>query len=276
VTLSFCPRRQHPTSEVLQEWLAKATVPYSVDQISTKLQTLYDEWANKLPAERFPGSVGRHCPDPGRPKSNQCRFVFAAICTPSPDRPLRRLAALAALPHTIADDAPQQPVAASDTPVECNSPRFDFGNLQWPLKPELLSKFLHSDGLQVGSGVSGVAAKAHRIRERNASALMVRDDGAVPAETCFQFHSCCHDAHYGLCVTRDSAIYSDAIKLENSLAACCDKALLFMYLQLKVGGLLGTRPFWFVRFSWCHSDDGTVDRHTCPRSGGFRECPSAG
>jgi hypothetical protein len=80
--------------------------------------------------------------------------------------------------------------------------------------------------------VAGIAQKASTIRKDEAHKLLVLDGGDIPLERVYSHRHSCLEAHPGLCVRADAAIYHDALALGKSLEACLGPALLHQYLHI--------------------------------------------
>jgi hypothetical protein len=105
---------------------------------------------------------------------------------------------------------------------------FKLGDQRWPVRVDVVSQFLQSDG----NGVPGVAAKAHRLRKLAAKRLIVKDGGDIPETRVFSHQQCCGEAHPGLCADRDQNIYVEALALAKNFERCLHKELLHNVFML--------------------------------------------
>jgi hypothetical protein len=115
---------------------------------------------------------------------------------------------------------------SSDSVVESSSSEddlFKVGDQRWPVRADIVAQFLQTDG--IGAGISGVAGKAHRLRQLAAKKLIVKDVGDIPEDRVFSHQQCCGEAHPGLCAHRDRKIYDDALLLAKNFERCLHKGL---------------------------------------------------
>lgn len=99
------------------------------------------------------------------------------------------------------------------------------------VREEVLQSFLHAESIS-GAGVSGVASKAHRIRQEKANELIIEDEGDVPDSLVLEHRLSCWEAHPGLCAGRDSDVYSNSLLLASSLEKCLDSSLMHQFFAL--------------------------------------------
>ena len=109
---------------------------------------------------------------------------------------------------------------------------WDIGDDQLPMRESVLRRFLAEAS---NRSTVGCANKAAEIRKTNAASLIVKDNNAVPAEKKFCIRLSCRELHPGLCCSRDSEVYRDALQLAKSLERCIGEHLLYKFILLKEG-----------------------------------------
>jgi hypothetical protein len=130
------------------------------------------------------------------------------------------------------DDLPDEDLPDEDLPKREAGDYFEAGDDKWPIREQVLGSFVHSHPSHSAAGVAGFAQKASTIRKDEAHKLLVLDGGDIPLERVYSHRHSCLEAHPGLCVRADAAIYHDALALGKSLEACLGPALLHQYLHI--------------------------------------------
>jgi len=126
---------------------------------------------------------------------------------------------------------------------------FNLGCSKWPLRPNLMTGFLHSRTV-IGQGMGGVAAKASRLRKAAAEQLLIRDEGDIPDNKRFDHRQCCLEAHPGLCATTDRAVYTQVLDLATSFERCLDGSLLHRFIKVvNDSSPLAEKPYLLFYFA---------------------------
>jgi hypothetical protein len=104
------------------------------------------------------------------------------------------------------------------------------GSVEWPVREPVLAALLTpgSDSLRDGTGI---ARKANKLRQEFLSQLVVQDVQDIPDSRVYEHRFSCTEMHYGVCATRDNAIYRDTLALAGSIERCLGQALVGKILR---------------------------------------------
>ncbi len=119
-------------------------------------------------------------------------------------------------------------VERNDGDADAGAPEwFDFADDEWPVRPDVIHRFLHNHTCHRSQGTAGIARKASFIREAERGILVVTDN--TPDSAVYVHRHPCTELHPGLCATRDSEIYERALLLVANLMAALDTRFLHRY-----------------------------------------------
>ncbi len=106
----------------------------------------------------------------------------------------------------------------SPTAVLRSLPSSEHGRLAQSSGP---STQISSNSFCVWEGSNqGVAKAMPRIRWERRTGILVQDQDLIPPTAKFHAGLCCSQAHPGLCLTKDSAVYADALRLARNIERC--------------------------------------------------------
>eukprot|EP00959_Pyramimonas_sp_CCMP1952_P456421 9473144-Pyramimonas_sp.AAC.1 len=94
---------------------------------------------------------------------------------------------------------------------------WDFGGFDLPVRDSVLASLL---GGSSSSAFAGARNKGGVIRRGSLADMIVSDCNGVPDDRAYAHRHSRQEAHPGLCATEDEDVYSDALKLAESLGKC--------------------------------------------------------